>query len=374
MECTKGARSALESRAVTPDALAALIDRHIAEGAFDGAALAVLHADRPVFERFSGGAGPGLPSGPRVLWPLASITKLFTTAAVMRLVELGEVTVNSPVWQVLPRFTGAGREDVRVRHLITHTSGLPYESPAMGELLAAHTPVEALIDAAYGTPLQFAPGTRFQYSDYAYGLAGAVAATIAGVPYPEAVRALVLEPMGLADTFMLPADGGLERIATVRGVFNDGTDGAMYNSAYGRSLAHPAFSAVSTLGDMVTFLRHFAPRGPRVLSEATVRAMTSLQTGGAPGQHPLIDGFPEHARIPWGFGFALQTTDAPAVFAELASFRTFGHPGASGCQIFVDPVADALIVLLTNTHILTGRDSWLRRQQEILNAAFTLEV
>lgn len=359
---------------MTPEALAALVDRRVAGGAFDGAAVRVLRGRRPVFEHFCGNAGPGLPASPEVLWPLASITKLLTAVAVMRLVELGEITINTPVSSVLPHFTGGGRDDVRVRHLLTHTSGLPYESPAMGGLLAAHTSIEALIDEAYQKPLQFAPGTRFQYSDYAYGLAGRIAQTVGGASFPEVVRSLVLEPMALADTFMLPADGGIERIATVRGVFNDGTDGAMYNSAYGRSLAHPAFSAVSTLGDMVTFLGHFAPGGPRVLSEATVRAMTSLQTGGAPGEHPLIDGFPMNAPIPWGFGFALQTAQAPAVFAELASFATFGHPGASGCQILVDPVADLLVVLLTNTHILTGRDTWLRRQQEILNPCFTLEA
>jgi CubicO group peptidase (beta-lactamase class C family) len=358
---------------VRPDGLADLIDRQIDAGAFDGAALAVLKGHETVFERFAGHATPELPAGPSVLWPLASVTKLFTAAVVMRLVELGELTVNTPVWQVLPAFSGEGREDVRVRHLITHTSGLPYESPEMGGRLAAHASTDALIDEAYEAPLLFAPGSRFQYSDYAYGLAGRVAAAVGGEPFPDLVDALVLEPMGLADTFMLPEAGGPERIASVRGVFNDGTDGAMYNSAYGRSLSHPAFSAVSSLRDAVTFLRHFAPDGPRVLAEPTVRAMISLQTGGAPGEHPLLDGFPPNARIPWGFGFALQTPDAPAVFSELASFSTFGHPGASGCQILVDPVADLIVVLLTNTHILTGRDMWLRRQQEIVNACFALE-
>lgn len=352
------------------ETVAAIVDRQIAGGAFDGVALAVVRGDELVFQRFAGQAGPGLPSGPDVLWPLASVTKLFTAAAVMRLVERGDITVNTPVWQILPALTGAGRQDIRVRHLITHTSGLPYESPAMGDLLAAHTSTEALIDGAYEATLLFAPGTGFQYSDYAYGLAGRVAATVGGKPFPELVRELVLEPMGLADTFMLPGDGGVHRIATVRGVFNDGTDGAMYNSAYGRSLGHPAFSAVSSLGDAVTFLRHFAPGGPRTLAEATVRAMTNLQTAGAPGEHPLLDGFPRLARIPWGFGFALQTSDAPAVFSELASFSTFGHPGASGCQLLVDPRADLIVALLTNTHILTGRDTWLRRQQEIVNACF----
>jgi CubicO group peptidase (beta-lactamase class C family) len=348
----------------------AIVERNIAAGAFAGAALAVLHGDEPVIRHFAGQAAPGLPASPEVIWPLASITKLFTAAAVMRLVELGELTVNTPVWSILPDFSGGGREDVRVRHLITHTAGLPYESPAMGARLAAHATTEALIDEAYETPLLFQPGSRFQYSDYAYGLAGRVVAVVAGQPFPEVVRTLVLEPMGLADTFMRPRDGGSDRIAVVRGVFNDGTDGAMYNSAYGRSLAHPAFSAVSSVDDMVTFLRHFAPGGPRVFAESTVRAMTSIQTAGAPGQHPLLDGFPADARIPWGFGFALQTEDAPAVFSELASFSTFGHPGASGCQILVDPVADLTVVLLTNTHILTGRDTWLRRQQEIVNACF----
>ena len=146
----------------------------------------------------------------------------------------------------------------------------------------------------------------------------------------------------------------------------------MYNSAYGRSLAHPAFSAVATLADVVTFLRHFAPGGPRALSEATVRAMTSDQTAGVPGTYLLLDGFPDDARYPWGFGFCLQRSANPAVFAELASFETFGHPGASGCQIMVDPVANLTVVLLTNTHILTGRNNWLRRHQEIVNACFTL--
>jgi CubicO group peptidase (beta-lactamase class C family) len=356
-----------------PAALSALVERQIGAGSFSGAALAVLRGHEIVHEQFCGQAAPGLPAGPSVLWPLASVTKLFTAAAVMRLVELGKLTVNTPVWQILPDCTGDGREDIRIRHLITHTSGFPYESPQMGQRLAAHTSTDALIDEAYATPLLFPPGSRFQYSDYAYGLAGRIASAVGGAPFHELVRSLVLDPMGLADTQMLPEAGGVERIAMVRGVFNDGTDGAMYNSAYGRSLSHPAFSAVSSLHDMVTFLRHFAPGGPRVLAESTVRAMTSIQTGGAPGEHPLLDGFPPDARIPWGFGFALQTEESPAVFSELASFQTFGHPGASGCQILVDPVADLIVVLLTNTHILTGRDTWLRRQQEIVSACFTLD-
>src|ERR1041385_2060544 len=173
---------------MTPASLSAIVDRNVAQGAFTGAALAVLRGHEPVLEHYAGEAASGLRAGPDVLWPLASITKLFTAAVVMRLVELGEITVNTPAWQVLPECTGDGLEDIRVRHLITHTSGLPYESPEMGRRLAAHASTDALIDEAYRTPLLFAPGSRFQYSDYAYGLAGRVAATVARMPYHDVVR------------------------------------------------------------------------------------------------------------------------------------------------------------------------------------------
>src|SRR3954469_14156414 len=115
----------------TRPAPVAIIERHIASGGFGGAALAVVRGSETIVEHFAGEAGPGLPSGPSVRWPLASITKLFTAASVMRLVELGELTVNTPVSSILRDFTGQGREDIRVRHLLTHTTGLPYESPEM---------------------------------------------------------------------------------------------------------------------------------------------------------------------------------------------------------------------------------------------------
>ena len=75
----------------------AIVDRQVAAGFFDGAALAVLRGHELVIEQFVGNAGPSLPAGPDVRWPLASISKLYTAACVMRLVELGELTVNNPV-------------------------------------------------------------------------------------------------------------------------------------------------------------------------------------------------------------------------------------------------------------------------------------
>ena len=114
----------------------------------------------------------------------------------------------------------------------------------------------------------------------------------------------------------------------------------------------------------------FAPGGPRFLSDASVRAMTSDQTGGVPGTHPSMRGYAGDVLIPWAIGFALQTASVPGLYADLASFRTFGHGGASGCELVCDPDSRTVIALATNTHLRTGREPWTRRLQSVLNAVF----
>ena len=347
-----------------------LIERSIDEGAFAGAAVAVTVGDRTVFEHYAGDAAPGVPSSPEVLWPIASISKLFTAAMVMRLVELGELPLDTRIEALEPRFTGDGREVVDVRQLLVHTSGLPYESPEMGARLAARTPLAGLVDEAIATPPRFRPGTRFSYSDFGYLLAGHAASIAKGRSFPELVDALVARPMGLRATFFDPPIGVQDRIAYVRGVLAEGTDGAMYNTPYARALSHPAFGVVSSLPDLVRFARHFAPGGPRVHLETTIRAMTSSQTGDVSGEHPSLPDHGPFPRIPWGFGFELQTAELPPIFSKHASAGTFGHGGASGCHLVIDPVRDVVVVVLTNTHLLTGTGAWFRRHRALLDAAF----
>ena len=75
-----------------------------------------------------------------------------------------------------------------------------------------------------------------------------------------------------------------------------------------------------------------------------------------------IGATPQHT---WGIGWALQTAATPALFSELVSFDTFGHHGASGCQVIADPAQDLVVVTLTNTHLNTGMDRWYDRLQAI---------
>ena len=347
-----------------------LLERYVRDDDFSGGAVIAAKGDRIVLEHYAGDARPGLPAGPDVLWPLASISKLYSVAMIMRLVERGALTLNTLVSHVLPKFTGEGREQIRLRHLLTHTSGLIYESPEMEARLAAQTPIVALIDEAMTAPLQFIPGSSIAYADYNTLIAGHMAEIVTGQSFAELVRTLVLEPMSLRETHMPPPADQLDRVARVRGVLAEGTPGAMYNSPYALGLAHPAFGTVATTRDLLRFAGHFAPGGPRVHSAATVRAMLTDQAGGVRGQHVALSGLNPEARITWGLGWMLQSADTPAVFSDLATSGTFGHGGASGCFVCVDPGINLTMAVVSNSHAQLGRDAWQRRLQSMLNACF----
>lgn len=347
--------------------LAEIFDRvqgFIAGGEIQGAALAVAQGGEQIVEWQAGEARTGVAASPDTLWPLASISKLYTAALVMVLVERGELSLSTTVTSVLPAFNRDGREQITLRHLLTHTSGLVYESPDMESLLIRQTSMDELVNEAYVHPLMFAPGTKLSYADYNYALAGRAVSTVTGTPFPELVRSLVLEPGGLADTFMPPPESEYERLARVDGPLAEGTDGAMYNSPYALNLAHPAFGTVSTASDMLRFGLLFAPGGKtRILSEAGVRVMTTDQTGGAVSVDSGFLG--GGSSRPWGAGFMIKGNSG--LGGDLLSPASFGHGGASGCALWVDPVEDIAIAFVSNTHASRSRPKFVERVSRTIN-------
>jgi beta-lactamase class C len=285
----------------------------------------------------------------------------------MALVEQGAITLGTPVGEILPRFAGAGRDAVTLRHLLTHTSGLPYESPAMEAVLLRKAAVDEILDEAYDVPLRFPPGVRFGYSDFGIGLVGRIVSNVAGEPFPLALRHLVIEPAGLAETFAPPPPELYPRVAHVVGSLADGTDAAMYNSAYALALAHPAFGVVASVADLLRFGRLFTPDPPRrFLSAATVRAMTTDQTGGrATGS---ILGLVPDAPRPWGLGFTLRGLQNELGFGDLSSPASYGHPGASGCTLVVDPAAGIVLAFVSNRHLNPDPRRFASRLDAVVNA------
>ncbi len=346
-------------------AVQARIQQWVDAGEINGAAVAVARGGEEVWSSHAGAAKAGVSAGPEVLWPLASISKLYTAAMIMALVELGELTLGMTVESILPEFTGGGKELVTLRHLLTHTSGMVYESPLHAERLQALTPYEDLIDESYVYPLLFRPGDKLSYSDYGIAVAARVAERVSGTDFVTLVNDLVLRPAGLTNTTFRPEDDELERVASVEGTYADGTEGAMYNSRYGLDLAHPAFGTLASVSDLLKFGLCFAPAGPRFLSEATVRAMVTDQTGGY--TPAVIPGFMDsNVPAPWGIGFMIAKVGNP-FGPDLLPAGSFGHGGASGCALWIDPVNQIVVAYVSNKHALTGRPPFTKRLVTVVN-------
>jgi len=187
-------------RTNAPSALAAEIDAYFAPVVrsrdFAGAVL-VARGDRVLFEKGYGMANAELdvPNTPATMFRIASITKTFTAAAIVMLVERGAVRYADTLSKYLPDFPNGNR--ITIRHLLLHQSGV--QNPSY-EQISARLSLAQLIDQFRNKPLQFQPGARSQYSNAGYILLAAVIEKASGMPYAEFIRRNIAEPLGLRST------------------------------------------------------------------------------------------------------------------------------------------------------------------------------
>jgi len=147
-----------------------------------------------------------VPVKPDTVFELASVTKQFTAAAVMLLVEEGKVKAEDPISQYLPN-SPERWNDITVRHLLTHTSGLPdlengFQALRKGGARLNYTTTQ-LYNAAKNDPMSFAPGERWQYSDVGYFLLGMIIEKASGQPYRNFLASRFFEPLGMASSSVL---------------------------------------------------------------------------------------------------------------------------------------------------------------------------
>jgi CubicO group peptidase (beta-lactamase class C family) len=344
------------------------IDRIIEQGRVTAAGLAIAIDGKPVFSYLAGNARPGTPASEQTLWPLASISKLYTASMIVSLIEEGLLTLGTKASDLLPDFTGDGRENITLRHLLTHTSGLAYEPENLAELFQAKADWIAQLAHGYTDPLRFPPGLGQNYSDTGIGLAALMAVTVTGESFDDLVRTRVLEPGGLTQTFMPPSESELPRIAHLGKVLGEGSDWAHYNSSYGARIGHPAYGTVATLADALRFMLLFDPYGKqRIHSAAAIAAMTSDQahayslfftTRDAPVQ-PIAD---------WGLGFILKDRSADS---GIASPESFGHEGASGCVIWCDPRQRVSLAFVSNSHLYGGMHEFTTRIEAAIDVGLS---
>lgn len=316
------------------DAAEVAIRSEIHRGAFPGAALAIGRGSRLALLSGIGQVswGGAVVEPERTVYDLASLTKVVaTTTAAMLLVEDGRLELDAPVSRYLPEFSGGAKEGVTVRHLLTHTSGLP----AWADLWARSP--DAALREAIRTPLRRAPGARAEYSDVGFVVLFAAAEAAAGEPLPELLRRRVFDPLGMLATRFTPGEGCAECAPTLRR--KDGRDvrGAVHDPI-ARHLDGVAGNAglFSTVEDLSRFAAMLAGGGEldgvRVLREATVGEFTRRQPGA--GTRAL--------------GWDTPEGDGTGAAGERISPRAFGHTGYTGTSLWIDPDRNTWTVLLTN--------------------------
>ena len=336
--------------------ITARMNEFVAKGQIPGAVTLVEHKGKIVHLAATGYADIAgkakMETG--TIFEIMSMTKPFTGVAIMMLAEEGKLAISDPVEQHLPEFRGLMLEvngalrpparKITIRDLMTHTSGLPEYGPsALADLYTRFQYTLAEVTLLNSQlRLKFEPGLQWQYSNPGLASLGRIIEVTAGMPYEVFLAKRIFEPLGMKDSFLFPRTEHHARIARTYNLA-DGklTDYGDMIYRKGAKYSMPEGGMYSTASDLVAFYRMMLDggerNGVRLLSKASVHAMTELHTGGIdPAGHSP------------GMGYGLTWTvarDARSTTA-LANLGTFGHGGAFGTDAFVDPKRDLIGVFL----------------------------
>ncbi|HEY8175680.1 MAG TPA: serine hydrolase [Gemmatimonadaceae bacterium] len=314
-----------------------VLARGIKAGGFPGGAVIIGRRGATVIERGFGnlswsGKSPVEPS--RTLYDLASLTKVVaTTSAIMILYDQGKIQLDDRVSKFIPAFSGGLKDDITVRQLLEHRSGLPAGRDLWRIAL---TPGEAR-QAVIETPLECEPGACLIYSDLGADMLGFVAEAVSGQRLDVFLQEHVFDPLGMHETFFRPHWTLRDRIAPteltpprgypLRGEVHDENAFAL-----GGVAGHAGLFSTAT--DLAVFAQMMLNggeiNGVRIVSDSTVTLFTARTT--QPGTRAL----------------GWDTCGHDGSCGKYLSAHAYGHTGFTGTSLWIDPDRDLFVILLTN--------------------------
>jgi CubicO group peptidase (beta-lactamase class C family) len=283
-----------------------------------------------------------------VFW-IKSMTKPITAVGLLMLQDAGKVNVEDRVEKYLPEFanlkTPSGQPaHLTIAQLLTHTSGL---GEGLGESGSRADPAHTLADLvrqALASPMQFEPGTRWKYTQSGINAVGRIIEVVSGMPYDQFLSSQLFEPLGMNSTRFYPGEKMQQRLVTRYA--KDAATGELVPVPPRADIAsrdHPPLATsgiYSTAPDIARFcqmlLRGGELEGKRYLKPETVKLFATPRTG------DLKAGFVPGSA--WGLGCGV-VTEPQGVTAAL-SRGTYGHGGAYGTQLWIDPVRGIAYVLM----------------------------
>ncbi len=299
-----------------------LITRYHDLGLFNGSAL-VAQGGKPILRKGYGEANMEwhIANTPDTRFRLGSITKQFTATLVMQLVEQGKIDLSAPITRYLPDYPKTNGDRITIKHLLTHTSGIPgyTELPGFGKTIREPFSPTDLMKTFSSLDLLFEPGTKYSYSNSGFFVLGVILERVTGEPYEQLLRERIFDPLGMNESGYDHPGPLIEKRAAG---YDKTMDGYVNTSYLDMSQPYSAGSLYSSVDDLLKWDQ--ALYTDKVLSPESKRAMFTPGLG--------------H----YGFGWFIST----------GAITTTDHGGGiNGFNTYIarDLEAKRLFVLLNNT-------------------------
>jgi len=340
-----------------------IIQQAISDGNIPGAVLIVGHDGQVVYRKAYGERSLEPHREPMTLdtvFDLASLTKVIaTTTAVMQLVESGKVRMNDAVAKYVPEFAQNGKDDITVRQLLTHYSGL---EPDL-DLKAPWEGKDTAYRMAFAETPQDAPGSTFTYSDINFITLGAIVERVSGETLNQYTEQHIFVPLKMTRTRFVPPAAWRAKIAPTQYDENEKMLRGLVHDPTARRMGGVAGHAglFSTADDLAKFAQALLNGGDGILSPLAVEKMTTPET-------------PPNAPVLRGFGWDIDSPFS-SNRGDMLPVGSFGHTGFTGTSIWIDPTTKTYIILLTNSVHPRGKGTAIALRSKVATevaAALTL--
>ena len=324
------------------EGIAPIVEEAIRTGKCPGAVVIIGQEGRVLYRKAFGHRAlvpAQLPMTVDTIFDVASLTKVVaTTTAILQLVEQGKIVLSAPVSDYWPEFKANGKEEITVRELMTHYSGLRPDVDLKPEWSGYETALKMIVDEKPIAP----SGTRFIYSDINFETLGELVRRVSGEPLDVYSSEHIFKPLGMKDTGFKPPASLRDRIAPTQYQYGDRGKmlwGEVHDpTAYNMGGVAGNAGLFSTADDLAIFARMLldggSHQGVRILSPLTIEKMTSPQN-------------PPDSMVVRGLGWDLDSPFA-SNRGELFEVGSFGHTGFTGATMWIDPVTGTYVIILTN--------------------------